>query len=124
MSIYNQDLMLINRGALAEQFVGQELIAHAPNYLPRELYYWTREKTGATAEVDYVINIDNLIVPIEVKAGKTGRLKAMQYFLENKESASSIGIRISAHTLSFEKNILSVPLYMISELSRLWQAVL
>jgi predicted AAA+ superfamily ATPase len=113
----NENLMMANRGALAEQFVGQELLACAADYLPGELFYWQREKTGSMAEVDYVINVDSQIVPIEVKSGKTGTLRSLQVFLDEKKLP--FGVRLSLKPLEFHNRILSVPLYMIEELPRL-----
>lgn len=115
----NNDFVLLNKGALAEQFVGQELLAYRENYRESSLYYWEREKAGSSAEIDFVININHQIYPLEVKSGKTGRLKSLQVFMREKKS--SLGIRVSEHplTLDAEKNILSVPLYLISELPRL-----
>ncbi|MEM1243800.1 MAG: DUF4143 domain-containing protein, partial [Pseudomonadota bacterium] len=115
--ILNEHLILLNRGALAEQFVGQELIAYAPNYKIASLYYWEREKTGSTAEIDYVINVDSNITPIEVKAGKSGRLKSLQVFLNEKKL--NLGVQISQGQFKFENRILTIPLYLIAELPRL-----
>ncbi|MBN1684786.1 MAG: AAA family ATPase [Gammaproteobacteria bacterium] len=120
--LLNQELILINRGALAEQFVGQELIAYAKNYQPSKLFYWEREKAGSTSEVDFVVNFGIDIIPIEVKAGKTGWLKSLHIFLEEKKS--KFGIRIAKNPLAFDGKILSVPFYMIKEIPRLVQALL
>jgi predicted AAA+ superfamily ATPase len=114
---WDQELLQIDAGALAEQFVGQELLAYANPYMQAQLYYWDREKKGSTAEVDYLIQAGQAIVPIEVKAGTTGSLKSLAYFLEEKQAP--LGIRISQHPLSMHNKILSVPLYLLSQLSRL-----
>jgi uncharacterized protein len=114
--------MLINHGALVEQFVGQELLSIVPGFLPGELYYWAREKPGSQAEVDYVINIDDTILPVEVKSGKTGSLRSIHVFLKKKQL--SLGIRLSLKPLALKDNILSVPLYMIHELPRLVRSCL
>lgn len=114
-----KDLMLVNKGDLAEQFVGQELLAYAEPYSAGQLYYWEREAKGSSAEVDYVINVGEVILPLEVKAGKTGTLKSMNYFIKNISSVKSLGIKVSMQPLSLSDNILSIPLYMISELERL-----
>ncbi len=113
----NDSLMLLNQGALAEQFVGQELLAYA---LPDEratLYYWEREKKGSGAEVDFILQTEGKLFPVEVKSGKTGRLKSLQLFLDEKKQ--NYGIQISQRQLSFHHRILSIPLYMIHELPRL-----
>lgn len=115
--IYQQELIQINRGMLAEQFVGQEILAYHPAYEQKNLYYWQRDKKGSMAEVDFVINLNNKVVPIEVKAGKTGTLKSLQQFMLEKKN--SLGIRISEKPLSIDKNILSVPFYLVSQLQRL-----
>lgn len=116
-SVLEDDVLQINAGALAEQFVGQEFLCLGDSYQERRLYFWDREKKGSSAEVDYVVNFGSRIIPVEVKAGKTGRLRSIQQFIEEKRSA--FGVRISGHPLSLENNILSVPLYLIDQLPRL-----
>jgi predicted AAA+ superfamily ATPase len=115
--LLKEDILLLNRGSLAEQFVGQELLCHMPAYERGELFYWQREKSSSTAEIDYVTHVDSHIIPIEVKAGKTGRLKSLQVFLQEKNAL--LGVRFSQNPLHYERNILSIPLYMISEMERL-----
>jgi len=119
--LLNEDILLINDGAVAEQFVGQELLAHSVPYEPGELFFWARDDKAGKAEIDYVINIGSAIFPIEVKSGKTGRLKSLKIFLEEKKC--QLGIRVSQQILAKNENILSIPLYMISEISRLVKSV-
>ena len=71
------------------------------------------------AEVDYVINVEADIVPVEVKAGETGKLKSLRLFM--KEKKAKLGVRISQEPLSYHDNILSIPFYMIENLKRLVQ---
>ena len=120
-SAWQEELMQINGGAVAEQFVGQELLAYADPYLNAQLYYWERDKKGSMAEVDYVIQAKSHVLPIEVKAGTTGNLKSLMQFLLEKQAP--FGIRISQHPLSYHKNVLSVPLYLINQLPRLIENV-
>ncbi len=116
-TLLSTQLLLLNRGGLAEQFVGQELLAYGRSYEMQHLYYWDRDKPGSVAEIDYVTNMGPNIIPIEVKAGTTGRLKSLHLFMQEKNS--TLGIKISQDPLHFEKNILSLPLYMIHEHERL-----
>jgi len=116
-----KNLMQINSGAVAEQFVGQELMACSDNHQPSQLFFWARDKRGSLAEVDFVINVGSQIFPVEVKAGKAGRLKSMRLFMEEKRSR--FGIRISQEKLSYYDKILSVPLYMMEQLPRLVRSV-
>ncbi len=115
--LLKDDLLLINRGVLAEQFVGQELIAYSHPMEESSLYYWQRDKPSSTAEVDYVLEFAGNCVAVEVKAGKTGRLRSLQLFMTEKKS--SIGIQISAQNLMVKDSILSLPLYLIAEWPRL-----
>ncbi len=118
--VWDNDIIQINAGQLAEQLVGQELIAYENSYEQPRLHYWHREERTSTAEVDYVIQIGSEILPIEVKAGKTGRLKSIQIFLAEKKRP--LGIRISQKELGIDKNVLSVPFYLISRLPELAQS--
>ncbi|MBS0615820.1 MAG: ATP-binding protein [Verrucomicrobia bacterium] len=97
-------------GPLAEQFVGQELLATGDALLETQLFFWNREK--GTAEVDYLIAHKGTVFPIEVKAGKGGKLKSLHVFMQEKKSP--LGIKISTQPLHLEKNILSIPLYLAS----------
>jgi hypothetical protein len=115
--ILSQNLVEIHAGALAEQFVGQELIAYADFYRQENLFFWEREKQSSSAEVDYVITVGQHIIPVEVKAGAHGHLKSLMEFM--KEKRSPLGIRISQRPLSYKDGILSVPLYMIEQIPRL-----
>jgi predicted AAA+ superfamily ATPase len=109
--------VFVNEGALAEQFVGQELIASLDAEQTPELFYWTREIKGSESEVDFLIANGSTVIPIEVKSGATGRLKSLRQFMIDKKSES--GIRISQHPLSTIDGLLSVPFYMVSEIPRL-----
>ena len=106
----------INAGTLAEQFVGQELLAYVDCYLEPHLFFWETEKTGS-AEVDYVTNWFGKVFPIEVKAGKSGRLSSLNQFLKIK--SAPIGIHVSTNLLGFKNGVLSVPFYLIKEIPRL-----
>ncbi len=116
-TLMQDDLLLLNHGALAEQFAGQELIATQPFIHDPALYFWQRNQRNDAAEVDYIIQYQQHIVPIEIKAGKTGRLRSLHSFMNTHNSP--IGIKISQEPLHLDGKILSLPLYMISALNRL-----
>jgi predicted AAA+ superfamily ATPase len=128
--LLNGQLLLANRGAVAEQFVGQQLLWQDVGDQEPELYYWNREKRGAAAEVDYLLPMGRDIVPVEVKAGTTGSLKSLQVFATEK--ASPLGLRFNQDLPSVtqaESNaisgkshrfkLVSLPMYLISEARRL-----
>ncbi len=91
------------KGALAEQFVGQEFIASFQFFKQAKLYYWTREAKNSNAEIDYLFQKENTIYPVEVKAGKTGTLKSMHVFFVEKNK--DIGIRFNLDIPSYGKNL-------------------
>jgi predicted AAA+ superfamily ATPase len=115
--LQKQDIIFVNSGAVAEQWVGQELIAYMKPYEEPNIHYWSRDKRGSQAEVDYIITVDSTIVPIEVKAGTTGSLKSLHLLMQERNLP--IGVRISQQPLQQHNNILSVPFYLLSELNRL-----
>ncbi|OGT41226.1 MAG: hypothetical protein A3F42_00935 [Gammaproteobacteria bacterium RIFCSPHIGHO2_12_FULL_37_34] len=115
------NIILVNRGAIAEQFVGQELLAYTPHYEEARLYFWCREKKSSMAEVDFIITVGSEIIPIEVKAGSTGQLKSLHLLMNERKM--KLGIRVSQQPLNFDGRILSVPIYMVSEIPRLVGAI-
>ena len=117
--LVDPDFIAINRGMLAEQFVGQELLAVADYFLPRDIFFWARDEKSSRAEVDYVIQVGSRIIPIEVKAGslRPQRLASLKIFMAEKNS--QLGVHLSQQPLQCHGNIISVPLYMVSELERL-----
>lgn len=88
-------------GAIAENYVAQAL---ANNLIT--LLYW---KNDNTAEVDFVIQKDTDVIPIEVKSGLRIRSKSLRIFMEKYNCP--YGIRISKKNFGFENSIKSVPLY-------------
>ncbi|NQU65703.1 MAG: DUF4143 domain-containing protein [SAR324 cluster bacterium] len=56
--------------------MGQELIAYQNPYSRPSLYYWAREAKNSSAELDYLIQKQALIIPVEVKSGAVGRVKS------------------------------------------------
>jgi len=120
--LLQKDLLLVNSGQISEQFVGQELMAYQIPYESAQLYFWEKSTNLTSAEIDYVMNMGSAIIPIEVKAGKTGRLRSLFSFMEEKKSP--LGIRISQDYFSLEGKILSLPLYMVGEVQRLAKMLL
>jgi len=73
------------------------------------LHFGARESRGSHAEVDFLIEIDGMPTPVEVKAGARGALKSMRLFLKEYPK-TPLGIRYSMHELSYFDQILSIPL--------------
>jgi uncharacterized protein len=108
------DIEVINKGNIAELFVGLELLKMNNCYEKTALYYWHREAKNSQAEVDYVIQVQDLIVPIEVKAGTKGAMQSMYLFMDEKKS--KFGIRISLENFSRFDKVKAIPLYAVSNI--------
>lgn len=125
-----QDLFLINKGGMAEQVVGQLLRTINPFYLEPALFYWLRDEPGYSAEIDYLLQHGNTVIPLEVKAGSTGSLKSLHVFMELKKYrlAARINADLPSKTLISVKNrlgseihytLISIPFYLTGQISRL-----
>ena len=116
-----REIILINQGGLAEQVAGQILRTINPFYIEPALYYWQRGVKGSSAEIDYVLQHGNQIVPIEVKAGKTGGLKSLHLFMELKKYP--LAVRVNSDLPSKIKvkhyDLLSIPFYLLGQIHRL-----
>ncbi len=93
---------------MAEQFVGQEMVLSQKE----DIYYWSRRAKSSTAEVDYLVVMNNRIYPIEVKSGSSGSLKSLHLCL-NKYKNCPKGIVLSSQPYAAipEQNIIFIPLY-------------
>ncbi len=123
-----EELLTVHEGALAEQFVGQQLLGAVPPFEDPRLFYWTREARNANAEVDFVLSRWQDILPVEVKAGKTGTLRSMFQFLREKRRRRAVRFHTGAPALEAVKlpgteevtvQLLSLPLYAVGQLDRL-----
>ena len=113
-TLMTEDFIEVNAGAVAEQFVAQELLAYRDECDEPTLYYWAREERSSNAEVDYLIPCLSYALPVEVKAGKTGTLRSMHLFLQNYPCP--VGVRVSRQSFSENPPIISVPFYGIKKI--------
>ena len=114
--LIEDDFNIINKGNIAELFVGLELLKNTSCYEKSYLYYWQREAQNSQAEIDYVIQKQEKIIPIEVKAGTKGAMQSLYLFLEEKKSA--YGIRLSLENFLQLEKIKIYPLYAVKNLMR------
>jgi uncharacterized protein len=108
------EVSLVNKGNIAELYVGIEIVKNAYQHKFPELYYWHRESRNSQAEVDYVIQKNEDLIPIEVKAGKSGAMKSMHLFLSEKKR--NTGIRIALENFSEFEKIKVLPLYAVGNM--------
>jgi predicted AAA+ superfamily ATPase len=105
----------INKGAIAETFVGLEIIKSQPCGRPAQLYYWQREQPGGQAEVDYLVETGAAIIPVEVKAGTSGAMQSLHRFIQEKHAGK--GVRTSFENFGRTGKIDICPIYAASRIS-------
>jgi uncharacterized protein len=96
----SKDILDAWRGKIAEQIVAQELMARDYR-VSNKRAFWMRDKKGSDAEVDFIIQHDNMIIPIEVKSGHNAKLKSLHIFMENTNH--SIAVRIWSKPFTIDK---------------------
>ena len=81
---------LVNKGGLAEMVLGWELVKYNNPRMQHDLFYWENTAEGTRSEVDYIIARDLKVLPIECKAGTSGKMKSMYEFMHQKHLAEAI----------------------------------
>jgi len=104
------------KGALTEQFVFQQLVS-SDEYV---IYYWSAERS--LAEVDFVVQYKNTIVPVEVKAEENLQAKSLKVFHEKFNPV--ISVRTSMSDFRRQDWLINLPLYTVSELGRVIEGYL
>ena len=94
------------KGALTEQFVLQQL----KSMKDISIFYWSKSK----AEIDFIIQNENKIIPIEVKAEENLQAKSLKAFYEKYNNKNCI--RTSMSDYREQELIKNIPLYFINEL--------
>lgn len=110
----NPTQAFVNQGSIVESFVGQETLAYSHVFQKKSIFYWQKETRMGQAEVDYVLQIKNDIIPIEAKSGTTGSMKSLREYL-GSHPHTSYTIRFSGHNYSVYDNLWSYPLYAIAQ---------
>lgn len=118
---------LVNKGGLTEMVLGWELIKYNNPRSQHDLYYWENVAEGTRSEVDYIIAKDLKVLPIECKAGVSGKMKSLHLFMSQKQL--TFAVRCSLENFSMIENrdkqngdvvrrISVLPLFAISNLYR------
>jgi hypothetical protein len=98
------------KGALTEQYVLQELLISRD----RPIYYWSAERS--TAEIDFLIQQQGYIVPIEVKAEENLRAKSLRSFCQKYHPKTAL--RLSMSDYRQEEWLTNIPLYAVKHIER------
>lgn len=106
LSKIDKNEILLNKNMLYKGVLAENYVAEVLYNKYKELYYW---QLGSSYEIDFLINIEGDIIPIEVKASDNVTSKSLNYYIERYKPKYSI--RISTKNFGFSNNIKSIPLY-------------
>lgn len=81
---------LVNKGGIAEMMLGWEIIKYNNPRTQHDLYYWENTSEGTLSEVDYIIAHKMKILPIECKAGVSGKMKSLYLFMRQKHITEAV----------------------------------
>ena len=116
------DLGALYRGRLAEHVVGQEMLA-ADRRTHAKPRFWVRQKAGATAEVDYLHQYRDRLVPVEVKSGSSGALRSLHQFMQRADHDLAVRLRdgdIDLHAAKTPEGrrfrLLNLPYFLVHQL--------
>lgn len=99
------------KGALTEQYVLQQIVT-VPEF---SVYYYTNERSSA--EIDFLIDNGEVVIPIEVKAEVNLKAKSLKSYKE--KFSPKIAVRTSMSDYKMEEWLCNLPLYAVSELKKI-----
>ncbi|MBQ3834235.1 MAG: ATP-binding protein [Elusimicrobia bacterium] len=106
--LQGNDIFTEFKGALTEQYVCQQLIS----CLNKKPFYWSAE--NSSGEIDFIIQHNGKVIPLEVKAEENLNAKSLKFFVEKYELG--YGVRCSMSNFRKEEKIINIPLYCVSQL--------
>lgn len=101
------------KGALTENFAAQEIIAH----LGKHLFYWTQDHK---AEIDFILQYQNQLIPLEVKSGKNTSAKSLEIYQDLHRP--KLSLMASLHNLNKKNKWINIPLYLIGRIQEFIRA--
>ncbi|HLX53601.1 MAG TPA: ATP-binding protein [Aquella sp.] len=107
--IYGDEIFQEFQGAFIENYVAQELVRKGLG-----IFYWT---SNARAELDFVLQLDDNIYPLEVKSGMSAKKKSLTTYIDKYHP--DVAVRISPMNFKLDGKILNCPLYLLENLSNL-----
>lgn len=112
--LHGNDVFQEFRGAMAEQYVAQQLVAQTMAGHEKRLFYWRNEKTGT--EIDFLVENDD-VMPLEVKSGTNAKSKSLAGY--RKQFEPSLLARATLLNLKADADLLNIPLYLVPSIERL-----
>lgn len=109
----SKNILDVYKGKIAEHIVAQELDTVYPSLL-KNIHFWVREKKQSSAEVDFVIPYNNKIIPIEVKSGKSGKLRSLHQFMDKCPHKYAVRVYNSNFSIIQTKTISGKSFYLMN----------
>lgn len=81
---------LVNKGTVAEMLAGLELLRNMTPNIRHKMYYWVKQNKNSVAEIDYLLQSNMHILPIEVKAETQGGMKSLWDYMRQKKLHQAI----------------------------------
>jgi predicted AAA+ superfamily ATPase len=110
------DLSSVCNGRFAEQFVGQEILANRSGLSLYQLHYWDRGEAGAEAELDFLVECNQSVLPVEVKSGQQGSLRSLHAYIQ--DVCPNMALVLSQRNAAQLQSIRWLPLYLAGYLNR------
>ncbi len=116
---------IVNKGGLTEMVAGWELVKHSSPRTQHDLYYWQNTDKGTTSEVDYLAMRELKILPIEVKAGTSGKMKSLRFFMRKRHLKTAVRTSlenfgsldyVDPEDNNMPRHIDIIPLYALSKI--------
>lgn len=116
--VLEKNTLFSHWGSLAEQFVAEELLSLTPKNQTPHLHYWHRESKSALAEVDFLFERDNEVIPVEVKSSASGKAKSLTKFIEEKKPRNAVKILAANYSRNDlnDTTIYTLPFYNVSSI--------
>jgi predicted AAA+ superfamily ATPase len=120
-----KDILDAYRGKIAEQIVAQELIA-LDSRVSNQRNFWVREKNTSQAEVDFILQFDGKVIPVEVKSGHNAKLKSLHLFMD--KAPHNIAVRVWSQPFSIDEvttqngkkfKLFNLPFYYVGALEKM-----
>jgi len=119
------DILDAWRGKIAEQIVAQELLA-LDSRVSNQRNFWVRNKKDSEAEVDFIVQHDSKVIPIEVKSGHNAKLRSLHLFMN--ETPHDIAVRVWSQPFSIDEvttqngkkfRLINLPFYYVGILEKI-----
>ncbi len=123
--VFSKRIDEVYSGKIAEHITGQELLSLTTS-VRSKLNFWVPKKTTSQAEVDFIFPWKDIIIPIEVKSGSSGRLRSLHRFID--EAPHDIAIRVYAGKYNVENSktgngkkfrLINVPFYLVEQIENI-----